>query len=394
MQTIMYVELNAFALAVLLLIYLNVAHRSEKYLMEQKLFLGLLASNALILVLDTATWLLDGKLDPKARGLYIAVTVLYYAANPVTSMMWAFYANFNIFRDENRIKKMFFPMMLPVLANAVVAVSSIFGNYLFYIDAKNVYHRGPFFFFMALLCYIYMLSPLIHIVMRHDRIEKPYFLPILTFAFLPFLGGILQYFFYGISLIWVCMTLSILMIFINIQNDQLNKDHLTGLFNRRQLDHYLHHRLFNTKNKGLLAGIMIDLNAFKKINDLYGHRVGDEALENTAALLKRTFRQSDFIARYGGDEFFILMELENPSDLTQSIERLRENAAEFNTQNTAPYTLELSIGYDYYNCNTHQSAYDFIHHIDHLMYADKPSIQKQSTPDRATESVWTDAETI
>jgi diguanylate cyclase (GGDEF)-like protein len=228
---------------------------------------------------------------------------------------------------------------------------------------------------MAAASYSYLLHTMIHILQNQKRIQKHNYIPMLAFAFPPFIGGLIQTFVYGVSLIWVCTTISILIIFINIQNYQLYTDHLTGLFNRRELDKFLQQMQANAEER-LLAGLMIDLDSFKVINDLYGHDVGDEALKSTAKILKRTFRKNDFIARYGGDEFVIVMDIKERADLNRAVHRLKENLKQFNDQKTAPYTLSLSVGYDLYTFMPGFTIQKFLKHIDDLMYQDK---QKHDT---------------
>lgn len=90
--------------------------------------------------------------------------------------------------------------------------------------------------------------------------------------------------------------------------EKLGTDALTGIYNRAALDEHLHRIL----DIGILSGtstclLMIDIDNFKKINDTYGHQVGDTVLQNLSDLLKRVFpRKSDFVARYGGEEFTVI----------------------------------------------------------------------------------------
>jgi adenylate cyclase len=83
------------------------------------------------------------------------------------------------------------------------------------------------------------------------------------------------------------------------------QDALTGLANRRAVDSQLSSR---TKRENLLSVIYIDLNGFKKINDTYGHQAGDELLKQVGERLRREFRSTDFVGRWGGDEFVALVE--------------------------------------------------------------------------------------
>jgi two-component system sensor histidine kinase/response regulator len=86
--------------------------------------------------------------------------------------------------------------------------------------------------------------------------------------------------------------------------EQVIRDSLTGLHNRRFLDETLPQELVRAKREGYcLALIMIDLDKFKRINDTYGHAAGDEVLKALSAILVKTARESDVICRYGGEEF-------------------------------------------------------------------------------------------
>jgi diguanylate cyclase (GGDEF)-like protein len=367
-----YTELNIFCLAILILIYFNVRHRREQMTTEQKLFLMLIIADALILILDSLMWLLDGKPGLTARTVYSAVTALYYVMNPVICAIWYFYTVFQIYRDMDRLRRLVLPVAVPVAVNAVFTVCSIFNGALFYFDAGNVYHRGPLFLIMVACAFFCLIFAWVLTVAKRKMLPKHDFFPIAAFMFFPFIGGAFQALFYGISVVWPSTTVAILIIFVNIQNIQLYTDHLTGLYNRRQLDRYLPNRLQNVDGQ-LLAGLMIDVDSFKHINDSYGHSAGDQALVDTSEILKATFRKNDFVSRFGGDEFVVIMAVCERADLQKAIDRLHKNVMLFNERKTAPYTIRLSVGYDCYFDGQNTSAKEFLSHLDDLMYRDKHS---------------------
>lgn len=85
-------------------------------------------------------------------------------------------------------------------------------------------------------------------------------------------------------------------------------DNLTGLNNRRAYDQKITETLDQVRQHGITASLMVcDIDFFKKINDTYGHKVGDLALKKLASLLRERLRGNDFISRYGGEEFAIIM---------------------------------------------------------------------------------------
>jgi diguanylate cyclase (GGDEF)-like protein/PAS domain S-box-containing protein len=85
-------------------------------------------------------------------------------------------------------------------------------------------------------------------------------------------------------------------------------DPLTGLRNRRLFEHDLKLQVARSQRYGEQAAVMmVDLDAFKSINDLYGHKVGDDTLKAIATALTRRLRETDLVARLGGDEFAVLL---------------------------------------------------------------------------------------
>ena len=93
-------------------------------------------------------------------------------------------------------------------------------------------------------------------------------------------------------------------------NHTMRTDHLTEAFNRKSFDEHieLHWRLFNATPDSNISIIMFDIDHFKKINDGFGHDIGDFVLIEFVKLIKQTFRrESDFIARVGGEEFAVIL---------------------------------------------------------------------------------------
>ncbi len=370
MQMFSLLQIDAFALAILALIYLNIRRSGGRYLMEQKFYLALIAADALVLLLDMAMWLVDGRAGPVYRVLNLAVTAAYYTMNPLICMLWLLYVYYEIYKSTQHLRRMLPLLLAPACANAILSVFSIHTGQMFLVDAGNRYSRGPLFVVMALICLVYLLYSLALIVLRRRRLASQHFIPMLFFAVLPLVGGVVQSLLYGISLIWSCATFSALVIFINIQNNLLYTDPLTGLSNRRQVDNYLRHRSQYAGGKRL-AGMMIDLNAFKTINDRYGHDVGDQALRDTADILRHTFHGDDFVSRYGGDEFLVLLSVPNGETLESIVRRLHDNVEQFNASRTAPYAISLSVGYDCCTGDEEGDLAGFVKHIDELMYREK-----------------------
>ncbi|MCF7873396.1 MAG: GGDEF domain-containing protein [Candidatus Omnitrophica bacterium] len=86
------------------------------------------------------------------------------------------------------------------------------------------------------------------------------------------------------------------------------RDYLTGVYNRRFFNQRVEEEFLRSKKlKNKLSFLMIDIDDFKKINDTYGHLVGDAVLERCSALISEGVRQIDFVGRLGGEEFGVLL---------------------------------------------------------------------------------------
>ena len=98
--------------------------------------------------------------------------------------------------------------------------------------------------------------------------------------------------------------------------DQAVRDPLTGLYNRRFLDETSLARIALARRQGnAIAIVLIDIDHFKQINDLYGHGRGDEVLQAFANLLRDRMRRSDIVCRFGGEEFVLLVDNPEPDAL-------------------------------------------------------------------------------
>lgn len=164
--------------------------------------------------------------------------------------------------------------------------------------------------------------------------------------------------------------MSQILVFFNLLSGHSIKDTLTQLGNRRELRHDW--KTLNAKpRKSIVGGLLIDIDHFKNINDTYGHTVGDEALIEVAHILKRSLHSKDGVYRLGGDEFFVLVELDHADESQLIKKRIEENCAYVNQKSFYPFTLGLSIGVVCLAQPTSSSLDDFLASIDQKMYEEK-----------------------
>jgi diguanylate cyclase (GGDEF)-like protein/PAS domain S-box-containing protein len=149
-------------------------------------------------------------------------------------------------------------------------------------------------------------------------------------------------------------------------------DDLTGLNNRRGFL-ILATQQIKLSDRMREAAVLCyaDLDGMKMINDTFGHGEGDQALRDVANILKKTFRSSDIIARWGGDEF-VALAVESVEDTEKVISaRLQENLDQYNAEEGRRYRLSISFGLTRYDPGKPTSLEELLERGDNLMYEQK-----------------------
>lgn len=148
-------------------------------------------------------------------------------------------------------------------------------------------------------------------------------------------------------------------------------DHLTGIYNRRALDMRVDTAIRQVKEDEKMAGfIMFDVDNFKKFNDTYGHRAGDQVLKTVAMLSKEAFEDGGFVGRYGGEEFAVVFLEKSPPRCLKRANKLLKNisAHEF-IYKKKTIRITVSIGVTMISeKDTIESAYE---RVDKFLYQAK-----------------------
>ncbi|RUM48188.1 MAG: GGDEF domain-containing protein [Hydrogenothermus sp.] len=121
-------------------------------------------------------------------------------------------------------------------------------------------------------------------------------------------------------------------------------DRLTGLFNKGKFNEVLKKEIERAKRyKRPLSLIIFDIDHFKRINDTYGHKVGDEVLRELAKVIKSIIRKTDFVVRWGGEEFVILAPETDLDGALKLAEKLRQTVEKHQFPTVKNVTISLGV---------------------------------------------------
>ncbi|MBS3819558.1 diguanylate cyclase [bacterium] len=149
-------------------------------------------------------------------------------------------------------------------------------------------------------------------------------------------------------------------------------DSLTGLYNRRYFNEIIRKEISRSRrHHHPLIVFMLDVNHFKWINDEFSHSLGDKVLKGIAGVLAKHVRESDYLFRYGGDEFLMIC-LETEKGAEKIAGRIREAVKEWNRKNALfDFDLDLAIGSSIWRPEGNRNIEEVLKDADQKMYKDK-----------------------
>lgn len=184
-------------------------------------------------------------------------------------------------------------------------------------------------------------------------------------------------FFSGAGFVWLVNVLSLKTAMdvrrISLLEHENITDSLIEIYNRRYLDRRMEEEFERARRYGLsLSVLLLDIDYFKKVNDGYGHQVGDDVLKNLGKLLVDTVRNTDIVARYGGEEICIIATNTAGEPAAELAERLRRliQSRELATAGTSPVNITVSFGVSNLRPGL-ESASDLVKAADTALYQAK-----------------------
>lgn len=317
-------------------------------LLADKLYYGMVWLTIALCVVETATFLIDGKLFAGSRIMAFVLNELLYTMNILFGFLWILFADAKVYSENKLLKKRFIPMILPLLVMLVLLIANIFNGWIFEISEENVYSRNFLFVFDYAVTYSYLLAGAGILYKNRSSTKRYTYLPVLLFILPVAIGSLLQFLFYGIATLWLSAAIGLTSLYISIQTENTYLDRLTGVYNRHYFETYvsaLYKAAARDSKKQKIAALMVDIDRFKSINDRYGHVVGDEALIRSARILRASAGKNALVVRYGGDEFLIILRDKSETEVALLVGEIQKNCAAANRISDKDYTLSFSIGY-------------------------------------------------
>ena len=247
------------------------------------------------------------------------VTTIYFIFTPLMGMIYFLYSSTLIY-NHTKLSKIMWLGTLPGLIYILIVLSNPFSHILFSLSSEGVYNQGSFIFITYLLFYLYCLFCLIIVIINKKKINYHIYKILSVFPLIAVAVIVIQQIYPNIILSGTAATMALLIIYLHLQNKQLTLDSLTNLPNRSELFQMME-ILIEKYGHDPFVLLVISLRDFKKINESYGHAMGNELLVKFSEFLS-SIAPLNSVYRFNGDEFAILIQHEQRHLVKQIIDLL------------------------------------------------------------------------
>lgn len=342
-------------------------NRQSTHVMD-KLCDAMCLVNLLGAVAETVSFLVDGQDVPGGWIINHLSNSLCFLGTVSIGLLWSLYVDQRIYRNYKRTVDSAKFLAIPWLIELAAIVFNLLGTgFLFTVSEENVYGRGP----GAVIGYVSLLFYFgysIYLVYRSKSEGiNLHFFPVQYFVGPCLASVIVQFLLYGITTSWVSVAIALMFVQMQTYAENLYKDQLSGLFNRRYLNGILEKH--NAGDSTPLYGIMLDINDFKKINDTFGHNTGDRAICAMGDVLFTSIPNGAIPVRYAGDEFVVLLPDADEEQTRATVEEIHRGLARFSESGAEPFELGASAGYTGFG--PEDDSESFLKRMDDLMYEAK-----------------------
>lgn len=377
MSTYLTYYLQTNIVCILFCLYILVSNRIGKkdLPVDARLLEKFVFEVLLYCVVDMLAAVFKGKTFAGAREILYLSNMIYIAIPALVAWTWWRYifVRMEPYGYEMRKAENILPAVN--ILSAILIFTTPFTNYAFTLDEQNIYHRGRGAYVIPVLflgTVLYVSIKVFRTAKRSDSPEaKERGLIVVLFLTPILLATFVQVLNYGVTIAQVGLTTAALMVHMNNLRNQVSKDELTGLNNRKEYERYVHSLCQNKEN---LLICMIDLDKFKEINDRFGHLEGDRALRRAGFCISRVFKEikePGFVARYGGDEFVIVCRNATKESAEMLKKQLEKSIELDNRKEDSFVKISMSIGCVTGTVSNKEEYLELLKQADDKMYANK-----------------------
>lgn len=370
-----YLQINIFSIIILVMILTIISIR-KKVEYEYILFKNILILSILFCITDILSFLFRGTSFNCSYIIILITNSFYFLFQLLIGYYWNKFVYFKLDEKSLNNSRIKIINLVPLIIGTILLIYNVFSKSLFVINSDNLYVCKEKIYLFMIISWIYIIQSTIKAFKVYFNTKniciKKKAIPFCLFIIAPIITSIIQILIYGVSALQMGFTISSLLVFLFYQEEEISIDKLTKINNRNSFNEYIQNKFNDIKDNQIISLMFIDVDEFKKINDKYGHIVGDNLLVHIATILKNTcdsFNKDLFLARYGGDEFVIvslfnkdIMEkLENKINQNIILENLKEDK----------YNIKVSIGYVSDIKSNFKSLGNMIKIADKKMYKNK-----------------------
>ena len=202
-----------------------------------------------------------------------------------------------------------------IIVNFPIQVAASFGNFMFIIDATNIYHRTKITYIYVIFLVFSIALMIFALNIFSRKVQSTNQLTLCGLCIMLCTGFALRIINTNANFDWLCIAISMFVIDIYYVNLSLRLDPLTKLLNRQVYESIIEKINYST------VIIMIDANNFKAINDTYGHECGDKTLKQFAKCILKAYSNYGWCCRIGGDEFCVILKPQEFKKLVENTQR-------------------------------------------------------------------------
>lgn len=303
------IQQNFIAIAIVVFLILFIIINNNFDYITEGLFLA--SAVCVIIFIAEEAWESQLALSNTYEPMRVWLSALGYSLRPMT----AYFVVLVAWKKSIRWKLL---ISLPVVLNAMVAFSAVFGNWSFSYTADNQFVRGPLGYTPFITAAFYIIMLLGATLAARKKGNRMEVVTILAIIVLVILSTTMESAYHFRAIQGGAGGISLTFYYLYLHTNQNNRDPLTGALVRR--------RFYQDADKyrGLLTAVIsLDLNNLKHLNDQFGHIAGDKALITMTEVVSNCINKNASIYRTGGDEFMILCYKMGNAEVEALIERIR-----------------------------------------------------------------------